>query len=112
MDSSWEAHAANLFEASPLVHAYAKNERLGLQIHYLWGGSRRRFIPDFLVRLANGRMLVLEIKGQDSPQNVAKRNALDLWVRGVNAKGGFGLWSWDVAFEMAGIQDILHRHPD
>ena len=112
VDSAWEAHAANLFEASHLVQAYAKNERLGLQIHYLWGGSRRRFIPDFLVRLANGRMLVLEIKGQDSPQNTAKRNALDLWVRGVNTKGGFGLWCWDVAFEMAGIQDILHRHAE
>lgn len=33
-------------------------------------------------------------------------------VRGVNAKGGFGAWSWDVAFEMAGIQDILHRYAE
>ena len=67
-------------------------------------------MPDFIVRLANGKLLVLEIKGEDSPQNQAKRQALDTWVRGVNAKGGFGLWGWDVAFEMAKIQDILNRH--
>ena len=55
-------------------------------------------------------MLVLEIKGQDSPQNTAKRDALDLWIRGVNAKGGFGVWRWDVAFDMARIQDTLDHH--
>lgn len=56
------------------------------------------------------RTLVLEIKGVDSEQNKAKRDALDLWVRGVNAHGGFGVWCWDVAFEMAQIRDILARH--
>lgn len=63
-----------------------------------------------LVRLTNGRTLVLEIKGVDSEQNKAKRDALDLWVRGVNAHGGVGVWSWDVAFEMAQIRDILSKH--
>jgi type III restriction enzyme len=60
-----------------------------------------------LVRLTNGKTLVLEIKGQDSAQNKAKRDALDMWVNGVNAKGGFGVWSWDVAFDPAGVTDIL-----
>lgn len=109
-DSSWEIYAANIFDSSDLVSAYAKNDHLGFQIFYLWGGSRRRFLPDFIVRLANGKTLVLEIKGEDSPQNVAKRDALKLWVDAVNAKGGFGSWCWDVAFEPAHIQDILHRH--
>jgi type III restriction enzyme len=109
-DSSWEIYAATLFDASDKVHAYAKNDHLGFQIYYLWGGSRKRFIPDFIVRLANGRNLVLEIKGEDSPMNSAKRDALALWVKAVNAKGGFGSWCWDVAFEPAEIQDILSRH--
>lgn len=110
VDSAWEAYAADQFEMSDLVHAYAKNERLGYQIQYLWNGSRRRFIPDFLVRLTNGKTLVLEIKGVDSEQNKAKRDALNLWVRGVNAHGGFGVWCWDVAFEMAHIRDLLQIH--
>ncbi len=109
-DSAWEAHTANVLEQSGQVLAYAKNDHLGFQVHYLWYGARRRFVPDFLVRLANGKTLILEIKGEDSPQNKAKRQALDTWVKGVNAKSGFGSWCWDVAFEMAKIQDILKTH--
>ncbi|MEX0958905.1 MAG: DEAD/DEAH box helicase family protein [Burkholderiales bacterium] len=109
-DSAWEQYAANVFETSELVVAYAKNDHLGFQIYYLWNGARRRFVPDFLVRLANGKTLILEIKGEDSEQNRAKRAALNAWVTGVNAKGGFGTWSWDVAFQPAQIQDIVKRH--
>ena len=60
----WEQYAANIFEPEADVLAYAKNDHLGFQIHYLWNGSRRRFVPDFLIRLANGKTLVLEIKGR------------------------------------------------
>lgn len=109
-DSSWEQYAANILEKSDKVVAYAKNDHLGFQIYYLWNGARRRFVPDFLIRLANGKTLVLEIKGQDTEQNRAKRSALDAWVRGVNEKGGFGLWLSDVAFEPAQIHDILEKH--
>ncbi len=108
-DSSWEQYAANIFETREDVAAYAKNDHLGFQIHYLWAGSRRRFIPDFLLRLASGKILVLEIKGEDSPQNKAKRDALAEWIAAVNAAGGFGTWVWDVAFEPAQIHDILSR---
>ena len=109
-DSSWEIYAANIFDTSPLVSAWVKNDHLGFQVFYLWGGSRRRFIPDFLVRLTNGKTLVLEIKGEDSLQNRAKRDALGQWAEAVNAKGGFGPWCWDVAFAPAQVQDILARH--
>jgi len=36
--------------------------------------------------------------------------ALALWVKAVNAKGGFGRWCWGVAFKPAQIHDILQRH--
>ena len=109
-DSSWEIYVGTLFDGHDLVAAYAKNDHLGFQIHYLWGGSRKRFVPDFIVRLANGKNLVLEIKGEDSAMNSAKRDALAMWVKAVNAKGGFGAWCWDVAFKPAEIHDILARH--
>lgn len=109
-DNAWEQYAANIFEQSPLVFAYAKNDHLGFQAHYLWNGARRRYVPDFLLRLANGQTLVLEIKGEDSEQNRAKRAALDSWVKAVNGKGGFGRWACDVVFEPAQIQDSLARH--
>lgn len=109
-DAAWEGYAANVFEKSDAVVAYAKNDHLGFNIYYLWNGSRRSYIPDFLVQLTNGKTLVLEIKGQDSEQNRAKRAALDTWVKAVNAKGGFGVWCWDVALEPAQVYDILSKH--
>ena len=109
-DSSWEQYAANLFDQSKMVTAYAKNDHLGFQVWYLWNGVRRRFIPDFLVRLTNGKTLVLEIKGEDSAQNRAKRAALDVWIKAVNERGGFGNWCWDVAFVPAQMQDIIAKH--
>lgn len=108
-DASWEGYAANLFEARDDVIAYAKNDHIGFQIHYMWAGSRRRYVPDFLVRLASGKTLVLEIKGQDSPQNQAKRDALSEWIKAVNATGGFGGWNWDVAFAPGEVQDIIGK---
>jgi len=48
--------------------------------------------------------------GEDSEQNRAKRAAPAAWIEAVNAKGGFGVWSWDVAFQPAQMQDILARH--
>ena len=106
-DSAWEGHAANVFETSNNVVSYVKNDHLGFQIYYMWNGSRRRFLPDFLVRLKNGKTLVLEIKGVDDDQNRAKRAALATWVQGVNQKGGFGVWTQAVAFAPSQIPDLL-----
>ncbi len=110
VDSSWEQYAADVLEKSPHIMGWARNDHLGFHIPYLWNGSRRRYVPDFLVRLANGRVLVLEIKGQDSPQNKEKHAALAQWVRAVNEHGGFGTWCADVAFEPAQMHDIIERH--
>ncbi len=106
-DGTWEQYVADVLEKSEHVVAYAKNDHLGFHVHYLWNGSKRRYVPDYLIRLANGATLVLEVKGQDSPQNKAKRSALDVWVQAVNAKGGFGVWRWNVIFEPAQIYDVL-----
>ena len=108
-DSSWEGHAANILEKRDDVIAYAKNDHLGFQIYYMWAGSRRRYVPDFLIRFTSGVTLALEIKGTDSPQNQAKRHALNEWVQAINAAGGFGQWAWDVAFNPDEVQDILDR---
>ncbi len=40
----------------------------------------------------------------------AKRAELARWVKGVNAKGGFGQWASDVLFQPSQIQDVLERH--
>jgi type III restriction enzyme len=111
VDSTWEHYTASLLEKRSDVSAYAKNDHLGFQIYYLWRGSKRKFVPDFLIRLANGKHLVLEIKGEDSDQNCNKRMALDTWVRAVNERGGFGSWCWDVVkAEPSKVDDVIAHH--
>lgn len=110
-DSTWEQYTTALLEKRDEVAAYAKNDHLGFQVYYLWRGSKRRFVPDFLIQLANGKNLVLEIKGEDSDQNRHKRLALDAWVRAVNARGGFGTWCWDVVKgEPSKAVDVIAHH--
>lgn len=111
VDSTWEHYTAQVLEKRADVAAYAKNDHLGFLLHYLWRGSRRKFVPDFLIRLANGKHLVLEIKGEDSDQNRTKRIALDAWVRAVNSRGGFGTWCWDVVkAEPSKVDDVVGHH--
>ena len=112
-DSTWEQYTATTLEERDEVAAYAKNDHMGFQIYYLWRGSKRRFVPDYLIRLTNGKYMVLEIKGEDSDQNRAKRMALDAWVRAVNSRGGFGTWCWDVVkAEPSKIHDVITHHAE
>jgi hypothetical protein len=61
-------------------------------------------------RRRNNPAVGLVNEASNSPMDSAKRDALALWVKAVNAKGGFGAWCWDVAFKPAEIHDILVRH--
>jgi len=111
VDSGWEKYATNVVEQHEAVAAWAKNDHLGFSVLYLWNGSKRKYIPDFFIRLASGKTLILEIKGQDSDQDKAKREALKQWVEAVNEHGGFGTWAWDVVVgDAAGIQDVITKH--
>lgn len=111
-DSTWEATEAFELdrEDSPYVKAWVKNDHLGFEILYVFKGIVCKYRPDFLVRLANNTMLVLEVKGQDSQENKTKRQFLDEWVRAVNEHGGFGHWAWDVSFDTADLPGILEKH--
>ena len=111
VDSGWEKYVGEMLDAHPQVAGWAKNDHLGFQVYYLWNGSKRRFVPDFLIRLRSGRTLVLEVKGRDSPQDAAKRRALAQWVDAVNAHGGLGNWAADaVLAEPARARDVIDAH--
>ncbi len=86
-DSVWEKAVADICEIEPPISAWVKNNHLDR-------GSSRNFVPDYVIRFRNGEMLVLEVKGQDSEQNRAKRAAMDIWIRAVNEQGGFGQWDF------------------
>lgn len=109
-DSTWEASEAYELDRSEHVDAWVKNDHLGFEVLYVFKGIVRKYRPDFLIRLADGTMLVLEVKGQDSQENRTKRQFLDEWVNAVNAHGGFGRWAWDVSFDQSDVGGILAKH--
>lgn len=102
-DSTWEANEALNLDRSPNVKAWAKNDHLGFEISYIFNGIEHKYRPDFLIRLANDEILVLETKGQETEQDKTKRSALREWIRAVNANGGFGRWHPEPA---------ISKHPD
>ncbi|MCL6556963.1 MAG: DEAD/DEAH box helicase family protein [Burkholderiales bacterium] len=106
-DSTWEASAAFVLDNSESVAAWAKNDHLGFEILYVYRGVIRKYRPDFLVRLANGTMLVLETKGRESEEDAVKHRYLDEWTQAVTAQGGFGQWHWAVAHHPGEIRDVL-----
>ena len=108
-DSAWEATESFELERNKHVAAWAKNDHLGFEIMYVYKGVVQKYRPDFLIRLATGRMLVLEVKGQETQQDRTKRESLDEWVRAVNSHGGFGQWACDVSFDPADVPAILAK---
>lgn len=47
------------------------------------------------------------MKGQPGEESKAKHAALDLWVKAVNQKGGFGQWVSAVVNDAAKVSDVL-----
>ena len=107
-DSDWEAEFCRVAESHPRVRAYAKNQNLGLEIPYLMAGQRRRYIPDFIVQIDDGRSdplnLIVEIKGYRGEDAKEKANTLRAyWVPGVNNLKKFGRWA---AAEFTAVYEI------
>lgn len=65
---------------------------------------------DFLIRLDNGKTLVLETKGQETRKDKEKRKALAEWVEAVNTMGEFGQWCNDVSYSVADVDGIIKKH--
>jgi type III restriction enzyme len=73
-------------------------------------GIVRTYYPDFLIRLDNGNILVLETKKQDTPQVQAKRDVLTAWLEAVNNLKDYGLWHSDISFNTADVDGIIEKH--
>jgi type III restriction enzyme len=108
-DSRWEANESLELDRNQNVRAWVKNDHIGFEITYSFKGVIHKFRPDYLVKLANGKTLVLEVKGQDDQQQQTKREFLAEWVRAVNGHGGFGTWAADVSRHPKDVQEILVR---
>ena len=89
----WEQSAAYCLEVHSAVAAWVKNDHLGLQIRYRKGGCAHHYVPDFIVRLVDGRQLIVEVKGEIGDAEIKKTAAMR-WCAGVNRDGRFRQWSY------------------
>lgn len=101
LDSDWEAEFCRVAEGHPQVRSYVKNHNLGLEVPYLNGSDPRKYLPDFILRIDDGRgdddllNLVVEIKGYRGEDAKEKKSTMDTyWVPGVNNLGTFGRWQF------------------
>jgi type III restriction enzyme len=81
------------------IETWEKNDYLGFEIFCVFKGVVKNYRPDFLICLATGKMLFLEVKGQDTQQDQSKRAFLNERCKGVNTHGRFGAWEWDVSYD-------------
>ncbi len=111
LDSDWEAELCRVAEAHPRVHSYVKNHNLGLEVPYRYGSETRRYLPDFIVRVDDGRgpddllNLVVEIKGYRREDAKIKKETMETyWVPGVNNLGRYGRWAFAELTEVYRIE--------
>jgi type III restriction enzyme len=116
LDSDWEAEFCRVAEAHPRVIAYVKNHSLGFEVPYQYGSHTRKYRPDFIVLVDDGRgpddplRLVVEIKGYRGEDAKEKKTTMETyWIPGVNNLGGYGRWAFaeftDVYAMQADFQD-------
>lgn len=101
---AWEASVAFRLEASDAVVTYVRNDHLGLLIPYEFQGVDHTYEPDFIVRLTSGLNVLLEVKGFEDAQTVAKHQAARRWVSAVNNAKEHGAWSFHVCREPALVE--------
>ena len=100
-DSDWEAEFCRAVESHPRVRAYVKNHNLGFEVPYHFGPEARRYLPDFIVLVDDGRgeedplHLVVEIKGYRREDAKEKKATMEtFWIPGVNRLGSYGRWAF------------------
>ena len=99
LDSDWEAELCRVVESHPRVRAYVKNHALGLEVPYRYGSATRRYLPDFIVQVDDGRddplNLIIEIKGYRREDAKEKKATMEeYWLPGVNNLGSYGRWAF------------------
>ena len=103
----WEQSAAYCLDTHAAVRAWVKNDHLGFIVPYRKDGSKRNYLPDFIVDLASGEKLVVEIKGQVIDDALIKEAAAKRWCEAVNRDGRFGRWSYHLMKHPADLMKLL-----
>ena len=115
-DSDWELEFCRVADSHPRVLAWVKNHNLGFEVPYRAGGEARRYRPDFILKIDDGRgpddplNLVVEIKGFRNEDAKDKADTMhSYWVPGVNNLGTCGRWAFAEFTEKWTMQAELER---
>jgi type III restriction enzyme len=97
--NSWEQKMAQVLESMDEVNCYVKNQGLGFLIPYIYEGEQKNYMPDFIVRVKDGRddllNLIVEVSGEARKDKKVKvATSHNLWLPAVNQHGGFGRWNF------------------
>ena len=85
VDSSWEFTHARELDKNKKVLAWVKNDHLGFNIDYMdEKGKMRNYTPDFIIKLANGDHLILEVKGIKKKRDIQKWTFMRNWCEAVS----------------------------
>lgn len=106
---AWESSVAFRLEASNIVERYVRNDHLGLLIPYEFQGVDHTYEPDFIVRLTSGLNVLLEVKGFEDPQTIAKHHAARRWVSAVNNAREHGDWVFHVCRDPQTLEREMAR---
>jgi type III restriction enzyme len=96
-----------VLDANSHVETWVKNHKLFLEIPYLYFGTTYRYRPDFVVRLTNGLIVLLEGKGVADEKDDAKATAARRWVEAVNTWGGLGTWVHALCYDSSALSAQL-----
>lgn len=116
LDSDWEGELCRVVESHPRVRAYVKNRNLGFEIPYRYGTEMRRYLPDFIVLVDDGRgpndllHLVIEVKGYRREDAKEKKLTMDTyWIPGVNNLGSYGRWAFAEFTDIYEMEDNFEQ---
>lgn len=109
-DSGLERKMCAVLDANDEVFSWVKNHKLYLEIPYQYFGNTYRYRPDFIVKLTNGKTLLIEGKGVATEQDDAKATAARRWVQAVNNWQKLGHWEYELVFDANDLAGIISKH--
>lgn len=97
--NTWEQKMAQVLEGMHEVVCYVKNQGLGFFVPYTMNGEQKNYMPDFIVRLNDGKddllNLIVEVSGEARKDKAIKvATTENLWIPAVNQHNGFGRWDF------------------
>ncbi len=105
-DVPLELKFAKFLERCPNVDSYAKNYfAVGFKLDYIkTDGDIANYYPDFIVRTADGRIVIVELKGRVDEDVQLKMDCLRQWC------GECGRMQLDGRYDFVFVDDVRFRN--